>query len=280
MLVGSPDAQASVVSVEPPNLQGIPVVELNAGAPGPLESASSVAALGGAGKREANGGVPQSEAELPTFVPSQAVGGDEEAIESVSAPIAIPTLPLAPVMHAERRNAYVDLVEGERTMEDDGQRAQAAKPEWERLAKDAASLGLEPVNVPENGNCILEAARITAGKLGVDVGTALELRIAVVELMRCSLDSPTGPGTPTLGEQLLSRANGALSKDEGQQFVEDTLDHFSKPGTFLEQTALPSLAQVLDSPIVVIGAAPTCMGIRRYLLGDHCFCSSMGRHVM
>jgi hypothetical protein len=60
--VGPPGAKASVGSVEPPNWQGIPVMEPNAGAPSPLESASNVAAPGGAGKGEANSGVPKREA--------------------------------------------------------------------------------------------------------------------------------------------------------------------------------------------------------------------------
>jgi hypothetical protein len=72
-LVGSPEAQASVASVEPPNLQGLPVVEPNAGAAGPLESASNGAALGEAGKGEAYGGGLHPEVQMEKI---EHAGGD------------------------------------------------------------------------------------------------------------------------------------------------------------------------------------------------------------
>jgi hypothetical protein len=71
--VGLLGAKASVVSVEPPNLQGIPVVEPNAGAAGPLESASNGAALGEAGKGEAYGGGLHPEVQMEKI---EHAGGD------------------------------------------------------------------------------------------------------------------------------------------------------------------------------------------------------------
>jgi hypothetical protein len=107
--VGLPGAKASMVSVEPPNLQGIPVVEPNAGAAGPLESTSNGAVPGEAGKGEANGGglrpevrmeesSTQVETEIPIFVPLQSDKGNDVVVQitmgSVSVPVVSPTVSL------------------------------------------------------------------------------------------------------------------------------------------------------------------------------------------
>ncbi len=270
-LVGSPDAQASVVSVEPPNLQGIPVVELNAGAPGPLESASSVAAPGEAGKGEANSGVPRPEVrveilciqgEIPVFVPQQSDKGNDEVVEnatgSVSAPVVGLTGSPASVIPGGGGNCYAAMVAEESREADDAKRATDAKWESEELDKIAARLGVEKALVRSDGNCVLSAARVTALKLGEDVRMSVpEMRKELVDLMRRSLDLPAGHGAMTLREAVNARAPGNLSEEARRGWVEDTLAQWEKDGTYLEQHAFLFLSQLLGCPIVVVQATTT-----------------------
>ncbi len=139
---------------------------------------------------------------------------------------------------------------------------------WDRLAKDAASLGLEPVDVLENGNCILEAARITRetwGGCGND-----RPRVA---------DCGGGAHEGFLGfshwtwhadvEGAVGISSKWGSKQRGGTAIRDGYaGPLLQPRMFLEGTALPSLAQVLNSPIVVIGAAPDVFGNTEILTGS------------
>jgi hypothetical protein len=205
--VGLPGAKASVVSVEPPNLQEIPVVEPNAGAAGPLESASNGAAPGEAGKGEANGGglrpevqmeksSTQVETEIPIFVPLQSDKGNDVVMQittgSVSAPVVSPTVSPASVIPGGGENLYAAMVAKERDESDDAKRATDAKWEAGELDKIASRLGVEKVLVKSNGNCMLSAVRATSLKLGREVRMSIpEMRMELVAcgvLWTCLLD--------------------------------------------------------------------------------------------
>jgi hypothetical protein len=269
-LVGSPEAQASVASVEPPNLQGLPVVEPNAGAAGPLESASNGAAPG---KGEANGGglhpevqkeksSTQVEIKIPIFVPLQSDKEDDVVVQtttgSVIAPVVGPTVSPASVIPGVGENLYAAMVAKERGEADDAKRATDAKLESQELDKIALRLGVEKVLVASDGNCVLSAVRATALKLGVDVRISVpEMRKWLVDMMRRSLDSPTGRGAMTLRESMIARAPGNLSKEAQGCWVEDMLACFGIDETFLEESAFLFLPEVLGCPILVVSATTT-----------------------